>query len=310
MKIILFCLPLFGKAVIQKLIDQGTPPSFIVGPAQDHPSFDEMLKIAHGFNLPVLIFEHSLTEKIFVKRINELSPDLIIVTSYPHFIPEAIFSAVKIAAVNAHPSLLPDYRGAHPYFHVVKNGEKETGVTLHLLDEGFDTGEIISQKKFKLNARETTGSLEKNTTSVVVSVVADFVKQVKASGLPKTQKQPTGLYFKAPRVKLPLASIDWRLTANQIDQLIRAANPHYAVKTHLNNESIVIFSGRPVESTSNNKISGQIEAIDEQGMRVSTSDGAYLITSLICPYHWHGDPLGAFELGLIQEGECFSSEAV
>lgn len=305
MNIILFCLPLFGKAIIQKLIDQGTPPAFIVGPARAHPTFDEMLKIAHSFNLPVLIFEQNPTEERFVKRINELSPDLIIVASYPHYIPEAVFSAAKIAAVNAHPSLLPHYRGANPYFHVVKNGEQQTGVTLHLLDEGFDTGNIISQQKFKLNATETTGSLEKRTTPVVVSVVTDFVKQVQASGLPKTQTQPTGSYLKAPRVKLPLPLIDWNLSAKQIDQLIRAANPHYAINTLLNNELIVIVSGRPVESTSNNKIAGKIEAIDEQGMRVSTANGAYLVTSLLCPYYWHGDPLGALKLGLIQQGECF-----
>lgn len=306
MNIILFCLPLFGKAIIQKLIDQGTPPAFIVGPARAHPTFDEMLKIAHGFNLPVLIFERNLTEELFVKRINELSPDLIIVASYPHYIPEAVFSAAKIAAVNAHPSLLPHYRGANPYFHVINNGEQETGVTLHLLDAGFDTGNMISQQKFKLNTKETTGSLEQNTTSVVVSVVTDFVKQVEVSGLPKTQKQPTGSYLKAPRVKLPLPVIDWNWTSNQIDQLIRAANPHYAVKTILNNENIVIFSGRSLESTSNNKIVGEIEAIDERGMRVSTSDGAYLVTALIYPDYWYGDPLGAVELGLIQQGECFS----
>lgn len=306
MNIILFCLPLFGKAVIQRLIDEGTPPSFVVGPAKDHPLFDEMLKIAHSFNLPVLIFEQNPTEKRFVERINELSPDLIIVASYPHFIPHSVISAAKIAAVNAHPSLLPNYRGAHPYYHVIKNGEKETGVTLHLLDEGFDTGNIINQVKFKLKEKETLGSLENNTTSVVVNIIADFIKKVDVSGLPETKKQPTGAYLKAPRIQLPLAAINWSMTSTQIDQLIRAVNPNYAIKAILNNKEVFIFSGRPIESKSNNKIAGQIEAINEQGMRVTTADGAYLITSLNYPCYWHGEPLGVLELGLIQQGECFS----
>ncbi|MCK5727512.1 MAG: hypothetical protein KAH22_11900 [Thiotrichaceae bacterium] len=309
MNIILFCLPIFGKAVIQKLVDQGTPPAFIVGPAREHPSFNEMLAIAHSFNLPVLIFEQNLTEKSFNERMKELSPDLIMVASYSHIIPRSIFSTAKIAAVNAHPSLLPNYRGAHPCFHVVKNGEQETGVTLHLLDDGFDTGSIIKQVKYKLKTKETMGSLEQNIKPVVANTIADFVKELETSGLPETKKQAVGSYLKAERVKLPLDTIDWDQTSSQIDQLIRATNPHFLIKTQLNNKDLYLFSGRPVKSTSNKKRVGEIEAIDEQGMRVSTSDGAYLVTSLTYPYYWHGEPLGLFELGLIQQGECFSCKS-
>ncbi len=306
MNIILFCLPLYGKAVIQKLIEQGMPPSFIVGPAKSYPLFDKMLETAHEYNLPVIMFDQKPDEEAFVKRINELSPDLIISASYPHLLPDSILSAAKIAAVNAHPSLLPEYRGASPCFHVIANGEQETGVTLHLLDNHFDTGNIITQKKYAIKARETQASLEQNMSRITADMIVDFIKTVEATGMPKTIKQTEGTYIKAPAVKLPLPVLNWNQSSAQIDRLIRAANLYYAVMTYLNNKPIFIFSGRPVKSTSKNLKVGQIESIDELGMRVSTKDGAYLITSLEYPDFWHGDPLGLFELELININDCFS----
>jgi methionyl-tRNA formyltransferase len=101
------------------------------------------------------MFDHQPNEKKFVKRIRELAPDLILVAEFSHLTPEQVYSSTRMAAIKAHPSQLPEYRCANPYYHVIANGEKETGVTLHLLDSEFDTGNILAQSTIPILPRET-----------------------------------------------------------------------------------------------------------------------------------------------------------
>ncbi len=61
--------------------------------------------------------------------------------------------------INVHPSMLPKYRGGNPYSRVIMNGETETGVTIHFMDEGFDTGDIIAQKAYHIHSKATMGTI-------------------------------------------------------------------------------------------------------------------------------------------------------
>ncbi len=113
--------------------------------------------------------DHQPNEERFVERIRELAPDLILVAGFPHLIPEHVYSSARVAAINAHPSLLPEYRGANPNYHVIANGEKETDVTLHLLDSGFDTDDILAQSKIPILPRDTMGGHDYKTLSYISS---------------------------------------------------------------------------------------------------------------------------------------------
>ena len=80
--------------------------------------------------------------------IKKLSPDIIIVSSFNQIIPKPIISIPKLGVINIHPSLLPKYRGATPTVWALMNGEKETGVTIHFIeDERIDNGNIITQSR-------------------------------------------------------------------------------------------------------------------------------------------------------------------
>ena len=82
---------------------------------------------------------------MFIKK---LSPDIIIVSSFNQIIPKPIISIPKLGVINIHPSLLPKYRGATPTVWALMNGEKETGVTIHFIeDERIDNGNIITQSR-------------------------------------------------------------------------------------------------------------------------------------------------------------------
>ena len=94
-----------------------------------------------------------------LNKVRELQPDVAIVCSFNFLLPKELYEIPKFGTINCHPSLLPDYRGANPYFHVINNNEKQTGITFHYVDETFDTGDIITQIPVDIYENDTMGSL-------------------------------------------------------------------------------------------------------------------------------------------------------
>jgi len=107
--------------------------------------------------LKITIFKVSKNDFSKYTNILKLSkPDIIIVACFPYKIPESIYNKPSYGAYNIHPSLLPAYRGPTPLFWQFYYGEKNTGVTIHALDSGFDTGDIVLQKKVSFDDGDTT----------------------------------------------------------------------------------------------------------------------------------------------------------
>ena len=93
--------------------------------------------------------------KEFKKELLKLNPDIVLVGSWGEKISKEIYDIPKIATINAHPSLLPKYRGPNPYYWVIKNQEQTSGVSFHLVDDGFDTGAILAQEEVKIYPSDT-----------------------------------------------------------------------------------------------------------------------------------------------------------
>ncbi len=185
MKIILFAVPGLGEVCLNHLVAHDISPTFVVPPHNGHIGREAMIKASHRHNIPVIMFDHQPNEEKFVNRIRELAPDLILIAGFSKLIPEQVYSSARVAAINAHPSLLPEYRGANPYYHVIANGEKETGVTFHMLDSEFDTGDILMQSKIPILPRDTMGTLAKRLAELAANEVVILVEIIKKRGLPQ-----------------------------------------------------------------------------------------------------------------------------
>jgi methionyl-tRNA formyltransferase len=98
-------------------------------------------------------------DQITIEKIKKLKPDLIIVAAYGKILPPEILSIPGFGCVNVHASLLPKWRGASPIQNALLSGETETGVTIMLMDEGMDTGDILAQKKINIGLDETKEDL-------------------------------------------------------------------------------------------------------------------------------------------------------
>lgn len=99
-----------------------------------------------------------------VERIKALKPDLIIVAAYGRLLPKALLDIPGFGCINVHASLLPLWRGASPIQNALLAGDTETGISLMLMDEGMDTGDVLAQKKVAITSEDTTESLSRRLT--------------------------------------------------------------------------------------------------------------------------------------------------
>lgn len=116
-----------------------------------------------------------------IENIRSLKPDLIVVAAYGRLLPKELLEMPGFGCINVHTSLLPKWRGASPIQNALLAGETETGVTIMLMNEGMDTGDIIAQKKVSIDPDDTKESLmlrlEKTGKELLLETVPLWVRR-------------------------------------------------------------------------------------------------------------------------------------
>ena len=152
-----------------------------------------------SYNLPEINNVKSVNDDKFRKKLLKLNPDIILVGSWGEKIEKATFDIPKIASINAHPSLLPKYRGPNPYFWVIRNMEQETGVTFHLIDENYDTGSILAQEVVKIFPSDTGESLKQRLVLTARGVCCELLKTLSEDLIiPLQQNEKNASYYSYP----------------------------------------------------------------------------------------------------------------
>ena len=101
--------------------------------------------------------------------------------------------------VNVHPSLLPRYRGPNPLYWVLDRGERETGVTVHYVDEGIDTGDIILQETLAIGPGDTEITLQRRSATLGAELLVRAVTLIAGGGAPRrAQRHAAATYYPSP----------------------------------------------------------------------------------------------------------------
>jgi folate-dependent phosphoribosylglycinamide formyltransferase PurN len=124
----------------------------------------------------------------FVHQLQSLPVDLIVVANFSRILKRALISVPRLACINVHPSLLPLYRGPDPFYWVLANREETSGVTIHHIDEGIDSGDIIVQRAFKIRPRETRGTLLKRSASLAAQLLREAIPLLIAGKAPRIKQ--------------------------------------------------------------------------------------------------------------------------
>lgn len=170
----------------------------------------------------------------FKKEIIRLNADLVIVGTWGEKLKKPIINLPKIATINVHPSLLPKYRGPNPYLQVIKNQEKETGVTFHLMDENLDTGAILLQKKVKIEDYDTGKELRLKVTTAAREGVAELLKTLDEQIImPVVQDEKYASYYS--HISEDEVMLDFTKSAQEICAQIKAFHPWFKTYFQYNN---------------------------------------------------------------------------
>ena len=192
-------------------------------------------KYAVEHNIPVLQ-PISLKDPEFLEALKAWKADLFVVVAF-RMLPKVVWEIPKLGTFNLHAALLPQYRGAAPINWAVINGEKTTGVTTFMIDEGMDTGGIMYRYDCKIGPDETVGEvhdklMEMGSELVVNTVEAIFENNVEFRPQ-KSFIQGSEILKPAPKLTRELCHIDWRSSTKDIYNLIRGLSPYPAAFTEL-----------------------------------------------------------------------------
>jgi methionyl-tRNA formyltransferase len=147
-------------------------------------------------------------------------PDLLVVHGFNWKLPAAVLEVPRLGAINIHASLLPKYRGPAPVLQAIRNGDEKIGMTVHRMDERFDTGPILAQQGgIALEDAVTPAGLWKQTRPVLIEVLSSALKQVanRAPGTPQDETAASYAGFIEPAFRI----IDWTRSARDIHNQVR-----------------------------------------------------------------------------------------
>ena len=189
-------------------------------------------------------------EQSFVKTLLELSPDVMVVAAFGQLLPQKVLDIPPCGAINLHPSLLPKYRGAAPIQWALINGERETGITLMLLDAGEDTGDIICNESIAIGLGDTAETLQNTLADTGARLLVEVLAQLSNGELPVAKAQIHADATHAPRLTKKIGKIDWKESAITIHNLIRGTAGWPGAYSYFREETLLkIIHALPYEES-------------------------------------------------------------
>lgn len=235
----------------------------------------EVKQLALTHNIPVYQPENFKSDDA-KQQLADLKGDIMVVVAYGLLLPKAVLETPKLGCINVHGSILPRWRGAAPIQRAIWAGDAETGVTIMQMDEGLDTGDMISIATCSIETSDTSATLYAKLAELGPSALIDTLATI-ADGSADAEKQNDELANYAKKLSKEEANIDWQMTAQQIERNIRAFNPWPICFTQMQSNTVKVYAAELVDGTGR---AGEVLAADKSGVTVATGDGALKITQL------------------------------
>lgn len=206
-----------------------------------------------------------------IAEIAGLRPDVIVVAAYAQKLPQTVLDIPEFGCVNIHPSLLPKNRGVSPVPAALLSGDSFTGVSVMLMDEGWDTGPVLSRAQIPISAQDTTGSLTDKVSRIGAQLLLDVLPRLAAGTLvPHPQDEAMATY--SGIIRKEDGEIDWRLPAVDIWRRVRAYQPWPECYTLWRGRQFKILEALPFDRQVTDKV-GQVVALDRKNTAFGVSTG-------------------------------------
>lgn len=226
----------------------------------------------------------SMKDEEFLQELKSLQADIQIVVAF-RMMPKVVYAMPKYGTFNMHTSLLPQYRGAAPINWAIINGEKITGITTFLLNDGMDCGEILLQQEIEITDTMTAEELYNSMAEKGKKLITDTLDMFE-KGEVKTIKQDLSLPTKpAPKIFKQDTYINWDNSANNVVNFIRGLAPYPAAKAIFfdfeteKEYEFKVFEAKIFNKSVRNEV-GDFWVVDKSKILVQCADCVLEITDL------------------------------
>lgn len=264
-----------GHESLAELLSLGADVGLVVT-HEDSPGekiwFSSVAECAARAGIPV-ITPDDVNADAAVDAIAAVRPDFLFSFYYRQMMKRPVLTLPSRGALNLHGSLLPRYRGRAPVNWVLVNGESETGVTLHEMDEKPDHGAIVAQRRVAIAHDDTALSLTRKLAAAGRELLRDVYPRLIAGTAPRIEQDHRGSSYFGGR-KPTDGQIDWTRPSDAIRNLVRAVtDPWPGAFTHLDGRQLLVWR---VESRRGSATSepGTVLAEPADKLVVATGDGA------------------------------------
>lgn len=201
-----------------------------------------------------------------MEELRRLAPDVIVVAAFGQILRREVLELPRFGCINVHASLLPRHRGASPIAGALLAGDQKTGVTIMLMDEGLDTGAILTRSAMPIAPDDTTGTLTEKLSHLGAALLMEtlprwFVSKITPQPQDETQATLTRLLTKEDAI------IDWRLPAEMLARQVRAYHPWPGTATTWHGKTLKVLRAAVLEAES----AAQDEEVGKVSLR--TLDG-------------------------------------
>ena len=277
LKVVFMGTPEFSIPVLNKLIEKTNVVLVVTQP----DAFVGRKKVLTPSPIKQIATEHNIevftpnTIREDYERILEVNPDIIITCAYGQIIPKILLDYPKYKCVNVHASLLPKYRGGAPIHASILNGDEETGITIMYMDVGMDDGNIIKQKRIKIEDNDNINTLSEKLSELGANLLISTLPSIidgTCDNIKQNEEEVTFAYI----IKRKDELIDFNNNYMSIFNKVRALyNRSYFV---LNNIEYKVISVR-YENIKGEV--GKINHIYKDGIGIGCLDGEIVITEFI-----------------------------
>ncbi len=229
MKIVLMGYQTWGHATLRALIESEHDVALVVThPPSDHAYeriwSDSVADLAAENGIPTVI--KNRPDADLAARVRAARPDVIVATNWRTWIPPDIFAVPRLGTLNVHDSLLPAYAGFAPLLWALINGEREVGVTAHMMDEDLDAGDIVLQWPVPVEPTDTTTDLFHKTVKLFGPIAVEGIALLESGHtefVPQDRSKASFFHKRA----VEDSRIDWTWSAEELERLVRAQSDPY-----------------------------------------------------------------------------------
>ena len=215
-----------------------------------------------------------------------LDYDVMVVAAYGLILPRSTLDIRP--CINIHGSLLPRWRGAAPIHRAIETGDVETGVTIMEMEEGLDTGPMLTMERVAIEAVDTTASLHDKLAALGGRMIVEALRKMEAGALQAVPQPEEGVTY-AAKIGKEEAKLDFSLPAEVLARKVRAFNPFPGANGLVDGVTVKFWSAQPAEGSGE---PGQVLRADADGVVIACGEGALRVLELQKP---GGKRLGAAE---------------